>query len=110
MSNADNDNIIDERYRKEIQEYSFMLFRMIDFEYDISMFEKLVAMVYGVDVLEMHRGMIGLRKLLASDYEPPIQQFIDAGLIQKSFELINQKEFPQLKLESVWALTNVASG
>ena len=50
-----------------------MLFRMIDFEYDTSMFEKLVAMLNGVDVLEMHRGIIGLRKLLARDYDPPIQ-------------------------------------
>lgn len=74
------------------------------------MFDKLVSLVFGVDVLEMHRGIIGLRKLLASDNEPPVQAFIDAGLIQKSFEFINQKEFPQLKLEAVWALTNVASG
>ena len=83
---------------------------MIDYEYDNSMFQKLVALVYGADILEIHRGIIGLRKLLAGDHEPPVQAFIDAGLIQKSFEFIDQKEFPQLKLESVWALTNVASG
>ena len=50
-----------------------MLLRMAEFEYDISMFDKLAAMVYGADVLEIHRGIIGLRKLLAKDYDPPIQ-------------------------------------
>ena len=58
---------------------------MIDFEYDNSMFDKLVGLAFGADVLEMHRGIIGLRKLLANDYEPPVQRFIDAGMIQKSF-------------------------
>lgn len=58
---------------------------MINFDYDDSMFQQLVPLLYGADVLAIHRGIIGIRKILASEADPPVQEFIDAGLIQKSF-------------------------
>lgn len=58
---------------------------MINYDYDISMFEHLAGLVFGADVLGIHRGIIGLRKLLAGDSNPPVQDFIDRGLINKAF-------------------------
>lgn len=64
---------------------------MVNFNYDVSMFKSLVGLLYGADVLEIHRGIIGLRKLLNNDGDALFQDFIDAGLIQKSMELMDQE-------------------
>lgn len=42
--------------------------------------------------------------------EPPIQPVIDAGIIQECISMIQQDQYPQLKLEATWVLTNLASG
>ena len=71
---------------------------MINFDYDESMFAQLASLINSNDIMDLHRGIIGLRKLLASEINPPIQEVIDAGLIQKALEFIRQNEYPQLKL------------
>ena len=57
-----------------------------------------------------HRGVIGIRKLLARNVDPPIKRFIDKGLTNLCMWMAKQKDFPQIKLESTWILTNVESG
>ena len=54
--------------------------------------------------------MIGLRKLLAVEDHPPIQPVIDAGMVPIFMQLAQQNQYPQLKLEAVWCMTNIASG
>ncbi len=54
--------------------------------------------------------MIGIRKILSVQQDPPIQEIIDAGLVPKMIEFVKQSEYPQLQLEATWALTNVAAG
>lgn len=50
------------------------------------------------DVIQQHRGMIGIRKLLSKNVDPPIQKFVDKNLIFICIWFVKQKEFPQLKL------------
>ena len=54
--------------------------------------------------------MIGVRKILSSDKEPPIQLIIDSNLVPKMIEFAKQKQYPELQAEATWALSNVASG
>lgn len=55
-------------------------------------------------------GIIGLRKMLSYEKNPPIQAAIDANLLPKIIELMNRNDEPSLQLESTWALTNIAMG
>lgn len=73
-------------------------------------FANLITAINEGNVIEQHRGMIGIRKILSIAENPPIQAVIDAGLIPKMIQYVKQAEFPQLQLEATWALTNVASG
>lgn len=47
------------------------------------MFDELAKLVDSPDVLEQHRGLIGIRKILARNVDPPIKRFIDKGLTNK---------------------------
>lgn len=62
---------------------------------------------------EQHKvlfGAVGLRKLLSLIDNPPIQNFINAGLIPRFLELSGVEVLPRLQFEALWCLTNVASG
>lgn len=61
-------------------------------------------------MLMQHKGAIGIRKMLARNVDPPIKKFIDKGLTNRCLWLAKQKDYPQIKLETTWILTNVASG
>lgn len=39
------------------------------------------------DIMKKHYGMIGLRKLLAVEDNPPIQEVIDAGIVPYFMQL-----------------------
>ena len=50
-----------------------------------------------------------IRKILSLEHNPPIQKVIEAGLVPKIAEFLNSKN-PKLQFESLWVLTNIASG
>jgi importin subunit alpha-1 len=83
---------------------------MINTEYTAEMIPQLLQCVFNPDILKKHQGVIGIRKLISTEVDPPIQPVIDAGIIQECINMIKQDQYPQLKLEATWVLTNIASG
>lgn len=56
-------------------------------------------------------GVIGMRRLLCLEVQPPIQDFIEAGLVQICMTILRERDdFAKLQFEAAWCLTNVASG
>lgn len=50
------------------------------------------------------------RKLLSSDKNPPIDQFIEANMLPILVDCLTKDDQPNLQFEAAWALTNIASG
>lgn len=50
------------------------------------------------DPIVLHEGIIGIRKLLSSNDNPPIQQVIDSNLVPRMIELVKQTQFPYLQM------------
>ena len=53
---------------------------------------------------------MGLRRIVSSSEDPPLQEIIDTGVVPLLLDLVKQTEFPQVQLESIWTLTNIAAG
>lgn len=52
-----------------------------------------------------------MRRLLCMEQNPPIQAFIDCGLVPKCIQILKERhDLPKLQFEAAWCLTNVASG
>lgn len=76
----------------------FELFSFLKSNYSMEIFGELIAAITEGDILEQHRGMIGIRKILSIVDNPPIQAVIDAGLVPRMIEYIKQTNYPQLQL------------
>ena len=61
-------------------------------------FSELINALADPDIINQHRGMIGIRKILSIAENPPIQAVIDAGLVPRMIEYVKQNEYPQLQL------------
>jgi len=51
-----------------------------------------------------------IRKLLSNETQPPIQEVIDCGIIQRLIYLMQYSPSPVVTFECAWSLTNLASG
>lgn len=59
---------------------------------------------------EVYYGVVGLRRLLATETASPIQEIIDAGTVPKLIDLIGIVDKPHIQFEAAWCLTNIATG
>jgi importin subunit alpha-2 len=73
-------------------------------------FKDLVSDVGGTDISNLHRGMIGISKILQTNANPPIQEVIDANLVSKIVGFLESTNSPQLQLSASQALKHIASG
>lgn len=55
------------------------------------MFDQLASYIVSSDIIYQHRGLIGIRKILARHVDPPIKRFIDKGLTNNCIEFAKQK-------------------
>ena len=61
-------------------------------------FAELVSNIHSESIDLKHRGVIGIRKVISVDQDPPIQQVIDAQLVPLLIEMCKQTLYPQLQL------------
>ena len=72
-------------------------------------FSKIINLFNSQNIDEKFKGLIGIRKLLSIDPNPPIQEIIDLKLVPQLINLLDNSP-NEFKYEVIWSLTNIASG
>ena len=102
--------LIEDNLNEDSEKLTVLVYECLKKTYTMEDFPFLVDSIFSKDVQKQHMGVIGLRKILSIEESPPIQLVIDANLVPRFIEFLQNEELPHLQLESAWALTNVASG
>ena len=78
-------------------------------EINIKDFSKVINLFQSSNIDEKFKGLIGIRKLLSLESNPPIQKIIELKIVP---ELINLLDSPlyEFKYEAIYCLCNIASG
>jgi len=56
---------------------------------------------------DLYYGLIGLRKLLSRENNPPIQPVIDTNSVPRLVSLMSTGSADKIKFEAAWCLTNL---
>lgn len=59
---------------------------------------------------QIHQAVQSVRRLLSRERNPPIDNVIKAGLVQKLVQLLQYDSNMEIQFEASWAVTNIASG
>ena len=71
---------------------------------------QMVAGVMSNDINHQTEYTTAFRRLLSIEKNPPIQQVIDAKVVPRFIQFLQNDAAPSLQFEAAWALTNIASG
>ncbi|AES92712.2 putative importin subunit alpha [Medicago truncatula] len=69
----------------------------------------IVAMVWSDDNSKQLEGATKFRKLLLT-HNPPIEKIIQSFVVTRFLEFIPRDDFPKLRFEAAWVVTNISSG
>merc|ERR1719453_624861 len=70
----------------------------------------MVAAIMSGDSKANYDATVQFRKLLSIEKNPPIQAVINAGVVPRLVQFLQNNAEPKTQFEASWALTNVASG
>jgi len=72
--------------------------------------EEIKAAIEAQDDASIFLGTQSARRILSKEKNPPIDQFIEMGIIPRLVHFLARADNPKLQFEAAWALTNIASG
>ena len=63
------------------------------------------------DPVIKHEAIIALRKIVSeNENQETVQVIIDSGILPSLVSLINSQEYPQVRFEASWIISNIAAG
>jgi hypothetical protein len=58
-----------------------------------------------------HQAVLCTRKIVSgADSQETIQELLDSGVLPLIISLVREKEYPQVRFEASWILSNIAAG
>ena len=72
-------------------------------------YQKIINLFNSNNIDEKFKGLIGIRKLLSIEPNPPIQEIIDLKIVPELINFLDNSP-NEFKYEAIWSLTNIASG
>ena len=70
---------------------------------------KFVSLANSSNILNVHQGVMLIRKLVTVEEEPPTFEVIEAGVVPILVKCMEQTENTRLQFDASWALSNIAS-
>lgn len=91
-----------------------------DFTPNIPRFKEYKTAILSNSLEDIYRGTYEVRRLLSVEYHPPINDIIDSGILPRIAEFLslscpvyvngNTEMINDIRIESAWIITNIASG
>ena len=78
-------------------------------EISIKDFSKIINLFHSQNIDDKFKGLIGIRKLLSLESNPPIQEIIELNIVQELISLLDSNLY-EFKYEATYCLCNIASG